>query len=170
MLTPRATFPILGVTGRVLEEYQPPKPMPVGRKLLVTQELHSLLRTPDTKLMFPSYQAEVILSRFCAGYYLGGSLKSAKDCDIERLENIGEVWAICLRKPRPGWRLFGRFAQRDVFVATAAYDRHELAGANYAAKALDAIFTLNKEFPQVPEHIGGMLSDYMSGPIYDMDE
>lgn len=128
-----------------------------------------MLRAAPTSAMFPSIEAEKVLTAFYAGYALNGSLRSAKGCEIERLENVGEIWALCFRKPPPGWRLFGKFIERDVFVASAVYDRHQLAGSNYSRLANAAISDLNSRFPQLATHSGVTLGDYMTGPIMDLD-
>jgi hypothetical protein len=36
--------------------------------------------------------------------------------ELERLEGLDEAWVMCFRKPRPRWRLLGRFVARDHFV------------------------------------------------------
>lgn len=128
-----------------------------------------LLRNASASLMFPSVDAERVLSQFYAGYSLNASLKSAKNSQIERLEGVGEVWAFCFRKPRPGWRLFGRFVGRDIFVASAGYDRHELAAKGYEPLAVSALDDLDRRFPNLPTHVGEVLHDYITGPIWDMD-
>ncbi len=106
---------------------------------------------------------------FYAGFALNASMKSAKNCEIERLEDVGDIWAFCFRKPKPGWRLFGRFIERDAFVAVAGYDRHDLVGGNYSALAMSAIADLDARFPQLPVHTGAALQDYITGPMLDMD-
>jgi hypothetical protein len=42
---------------------------------------------------------------------------------------------MCFRKPRPGWRLLGRFMARDHFVALAAHARDVLNNRRLYEKA-----------------------------------
>jgi hypothetical protein len=51
---------------------------------------------------FPHLCTDLIVGRFVEGHFLIVSRKSAKYVDLEQLEDLDEVWALCFRKPRPG--------------------------------------------------------------------
>jgi len=56
---------------------------------------------------------------FNAGHYVRVSLigdPSKQKPDIERLSGLDEAWVMCFRRPLPGWRLFGRFVAKNIFV------------------------------------------------------
>ena len=90
---------------------------------------------------------------------------------FERLEGVGEIWGACFRKPKPGWRLFGRFVAKDTLVLSVGFDRLTLASAsNYQSLAVASAQDLNARFPALPTHSGGAAADYIGGLIYDMDE
>lgn len=170
LLTPASTTPIVGLSGETLIEFQPVKAVTQKRRIYVTQDVHLLLRTPNTALMFPSVEAERVLTNFYAGYGVSVSLASAKDCQFERLEGVGEIWAACFRKPRPGWRLFGWFVEPDVLMLGAGYDRRALAGQNYSKLATQTQTDLLTRFPNLPVLVGNVAEDYIKGLIWNLDE
>jgi hypothetical protein len=110
-----------------------------------------------------------LIGIFCAGYLLRVSRKKNDVLpDLERLEGHPEVWALCPRKPKPGWRLLGRFLEKDRLVLFRAWDKHRLAG-NYDAAMKQVIEDWEKQFGAAPPHTGLELSDYLSGVIKDVD-
>jgi hypothetical protein len=113
--------------------------------------------------------AEVLIGVFSAGWSVSVSFKkNNKLPDIERLENEDEVWAFCIRKPPPGWRLLGRMIDKDIFVALRAYDKCELV-KNYAAAAAQVRVDWDGLFGVIPPFRGGVVSDYLSN-VRDLDE
>jgi len=170
VLTSGSTQPIVGLNGETLVEFTPFKAVAQKRKIYVTREVETLLRTPGTALMFPSVDAERVLTNFYAGYGVGVSLKSAKNCQFERLEGVGEIWAACFRKPKPGWRLFGWFIEPDVLMLGAGYDRHALAGQKYSETAVHTQSDLLARFPNLPILQGEVPEDYITGLIWNLDE
>jgi len=128
--------------GRLVE-VQPvrPKAAPI-RRLFVTPDMDSLLKGAKPATGFPHYKADFLFGSYAAGYLVTVSLIGNSDArpHLERLKNLDEVWALCFREPRPGWRFFGRFLQRNEFIALRAYDRQELAGrTKYHKKAEETI-------------------------------
>jgi hypothetical protein len=151
------------------------------RMLLVTQEIADLLDGERISSGFPDATADVVVGKFLAGQSVAASVRwlslpkqyrkrFEKNLEFERLENLEEVWAICFRKPKPGWRVLGRFLERDVFAAIAAYDRHDLAPeAKYGERARQTIERWNKLGLPEP-HRGERLGDYLDGVYFDVDE
>jgi hypothetical protein len=90
---------------------------------------------------------------------------------MERLEDLDEAWVMCFRRPRPGWRLFGRFAARDHFVVLGAHDRNKLKNrAIYAEAAQDAAEEWRRLFGAAQPHIGNQPEDYLSGLVRDVSK
>lgn len=140
----------------------------------MTPEIGRLLDGQDSVSLFPDAEAERVIGRYAAGWLimvsLSGQPKERADPDLERLEGLDEIWALCFRRPRPGWRVFGRFLQRDMFIGLLAYDRLILDGrrtyAGYAAgtvPAWQAIFG-----PEEPLR-GEAIEDYLTGVTRDAD-
>ncbi len=91
--------------------------------------------------------------------------------ELEKLEEIDEVWVCCVRAPKPGWRLFGRFIAQDCLVLMLAHDRHDLAPRpKYQAVAENAIAEWNRVLPNVSPYSASKLSGYISGVVKNADE
>jgi len=99
-----------------------------------------LLDGGGVSLSFPDWEAEKVIGLYGARWLmmvsLSGRPRTGVEPDLERLEGLDEVWALCFRRPRPGWRVFGRFLQRDLFIGLLAYDRVVLnGGPTYSTRA-----------------------------------
>ena len=145
---------------------------PSVRNLVVTQEICDLLDGKFQSTGFPHFGADALTARYIAGYLVGVSLQgtSAPHVDLERLKDEDEIWMICFRVPRPGWRLFGRFLERDKFIAIRAYDRHDLPtkGAFHIA-AIAMVADWNEIVGMNPVRSGDV-GDYLSGVWRDADD
>lgn len=120
--------------------------------------------------MFNWVEANRILSEFVLGRMVSVSFQS-KRAELEKLEVVDEIWACCVRKPRPGWRLFGRFVAQDCLVLMVAHDRHDLGTkTQYQAIAQNVIAEWNKILPTVSPYSASKLSGYMSGVVRNADE
>ena len=78
------------------------------------------------RIGFPHIEADKVIGRYIAGHLSFVTRKSAKDADLEQMEGLDDVWALCLRKPRPGYRLLGRFLNRTCSSAFAYMTAIEL--------------------------------------------
>lgn len=139
------------------------------RRLYVTKEVSDLLDGKTRFGEFPNVDAERLIGIFCAGYLLRISRKKNDDApDLERLEGYDEVWSLCPRKPKPGWRLLGRFLEKDRLVLFRAWDKHQLA-RNYERAAKEVIEDWERKFDKASPLRGTELSDYVSGVVRDVD-
>jgi hypothetical protein len=119
---------------------------------------------------FPAWAAERLIAEFSAGWLVKVSRKKTKlRPAIERLEGHNEVWALCARKPIPGWRILGRFYDKDVFVGLRAWDKRVLF-SRYAQAAQEVIDDWNDLFGAQPPHGGPTVGDYLSMQYEDLDE
>ena len=153
-------------------EYEPVRPLQTKvRRIFVTPQIAILLSGKgDVNLMFPSVDAERLVSKFCNGWLVSVSRKS-KPTELEQLENLDDVWAMCFRKPAPGWRVFGRFLDKNVFVGLAAHDRYELVPKlTYHAKAKAIIADWDRLLPGVSPLRSKKLQDYLGQGYYDYDQ
>lgn len=141
------------------------------RWLLVTQDISDLL---DGKKAapggFPTVSSEHLIGKYCAGYLLTVSRKITKRRpDVEQIAGHEEVWAFCVRKPAPGWRLLGRFYCKDVFVALRPWDKRRLF-SKYADAANEVIADWKALFGDRQPHKGATIYNYMSQHLQDLDE
>jgi hypothetical protein len=89
--------------------------------------------------------------------------------ELERLEGLDEAWVMCFRKPRPGWRLLGRFMARDHFVALAAYARDALkTRKRYEQAAQQMIDQWRAMFGAIEPFRGDNPAAYLSGVVRDV--
>lgn len=140
------------------------------RYLLVTPEIDSLLDGRFRFGVFPATEAEKLNGRFSAGYLVTVSRRLTKQRpDIEQIVGQNEVWALCARKPKPGWRLLGRWQKQDVFVALRAWEKTQLYG-KYPQASQEVINDWRGLFDTRGPHRGRDVSDYLSGVFRDVDE
>jgi hypothetical protein len=139
------------------------------RRLYVTQEISDLLDGKTKFGVFPDHQSEILIGIFCAGHLLRISRKKNNQLpDLERLEGYHEVWSLCPRRPKPGWRLLGRFLEKNRLVLFRAWDKNQLA-RKYDFAAKQVIEDWEKKFGAASPCTGPDLSDYVSGVIKDVD-
>lgn len=148
--------------------FRPPAMAPiVERHLLVTPYIAGLLDGKHTGTGFPDISADLMNARYLAGHLVRVALTYRKGAypDLERLDGlIDDVWALCYRRPPPGWRLLGRFVERGTFIALRAYDRHQLGGPRrYAAAAYDTIEDWETLFRGIDPLRGAKGDDYLTG-------
>lgn len=127
--------------------------------------------TGGNRLEFPHQAADKLVGIFIAGQLLLLSQNSAEGVDMERLENVDEVWALCFRRPIPGFRLLGRFIEAKVFVGFRLYDRNTLDGiATYTAFANEVIADWKKAFGTKDPYRTYRLESYVGGVCRDVDQ
>jgi hypothetical protein len=156
--------------GALLER----KPLrPLGeqkRHVLITPEIDALLDGRAQFGKFPTVECERLIAKFSAGWLVTVSRRINRERpDIERIEGCEEVWALCPRKPRPGWRILGRFYEKDVFIGLRAWDKHDLHGS-YPRAAAEVIEGWNSLFGTQPPHSGVEIGDYLSQVFKDVDD
>jgi hypothetical protein len=141
------------------------------RRVFVASNVAELLQKDGADpVMFNWVEANRILSEFVLGRMVSVSFRS-KRAELEKLEGIDEVWACCIRKPKPGWRLFGRFVAQDCLVVMMARDRHDLGSrAEYQTVAETAIAEWNRIMPDVSPFSASKMSGYISGVVRNADE
>jgi hypothetical protein len=139
------------------------------RSLLLKPEIDRNLDGDDSR--FPHIEADKLVGRYVAGYLLVVTRKSARNADLEQLEGLDEVWALCFRRPPPGFRLLGRFLGRDMFIGFRLYDRHELDGRKiYRQLARKVIDEWERAFGSIEPLRSRNLNAYLSGHFRDVDE
>jgi hypothetical protein len=141
------------------------------RWIFVTQEIDDLLSgKQNPAAMFPCIKADMTFGRICRGYIVSLTRRKADtSADFKCLEGLDEAWSVKLPGPGSGWRMFGRFARKNVFVGLACHPRDDCAPwAVYNQRALDMIADWNSRWAGDPLrslHFG----DYVSDPFHDRD-
>jgi hypothetical protein len=162
---------IRALRAKTVLERVPVKPLDGPKRyFLVTPDVDALLDGHTHFGQFPQPNADTFVAEYCAGWLRTVSRKKTKRRpDIERLEGFDEVWALCLRRLRPGWRILGRFYQKGVFVAVRAWDKNNLA-RRYPEAARQVLDDWQELFDVQPAHIGIEVEDYVDGVCRDVDE
>ncbi len=144
------------------------------RTMIVSAEIRKLFIGPweDTRHEYRCGRLRADLDMFTEGRLISvaqAAYKKPKATYMTRLQPLAdEVWEIRSRDPKPGIRVFGRFAEKDVFVALTWELREPLLGpgsrewrdAREACKA-----EWRKLFPAYPALARDDLHDYASNII-----
>jgi hypothetical protein len=156
--------------SRGFVERVPLRPLAAPKRfLLLKPAIDRNLEGGDSR--FPHIEADKLVGRYVAGYLLVVTRKSGRNADLEQLEGLDAVWALCFRSPPPGFRLLGRFVARDTFIGFRLYDRHALDGKKtYNELAGQVIADWKRDFGQIKPLRSLNLSDYLSGVFRDVDE
>jgi hypothetical protein len=140
------------------------------RSILVPRSIGAALNGTNPNTTFPHTLAAPQIAAFISGHFLTVSRRSAAGVDVEQLEGVEEVWAICFRRRRPGWRLLGRWLEPSKFVGLGLYDRLDLGGAQYNKRAQEVIAQWESIFPGLDPLRGSHVGDYVGGVFRDVDE
>lgn len=74
-----------------------------------------------------------------------------------------EVWELRIRDPKPGLRLFGRFSERDCFIALTWAERENLeTDDDWLREKERCKREWRKFFPSFKPHTGSQADDYVS--------
>jgi hypothetical protein len=140
------------------------------RHLLVTPEINALLDGNLVRVLFPDVSAEALIGKFVAGYLVTVSRQiTKKKPDVEQIVGADEVWALCARKPPPGWRILGRWHKQDVFIALRSWSKTKLF-ANYPKATHEVIADWQQLLGAEPVHRGQVVGDYLGGVFRDVDQ
>jgi hypothetical protein len=142
------------------------------RQIWAAQDVYDLLKGKlNPAAGFPAIKTDVFIGKYCKGYIVTVSRRDSSKAEFKWFKGHEQVWALSFRKPAPGWRVLGRFARKNVFVAMEAYDRHELGGMiQYNAIAGQIPANWDAKFPGVAPYTGGTFADYVGDMHWNDDE
>lgn len=142
------------------------------RWLVVTKEIDTILSGKgDPALGFPSVDADVTIGRFCKGHIVSITRqREGPKTDFKYLQNHDQAWVMMFRGPAEGWRLFGRFARKNLFVGLALWPRGACVPfAMYQQRAADMIADWGTRWAAEPLRSANY-EGYLSEPFDDRDE
>ena len=122
-----------GTEGRLFRLLPAVQARPVVRTMLLSAELNGVIfgQWPNVNERIRMAQLRRDLDRFVEGGIITVAAKPYKAgaAYLSRLDRAAdEVWEIRSRHPKPGIRVFGRFAELDTFVALTWSLRGRLGG------------------------------------------
>ena len=158
-----------------LVNHQPSLPgEPVERTLLLTTEVEAFLKGPWGSENDETRAAELAsqLDQFVSGGYIAASLnpiKKRNNCYMAILKpEVDRIWCIRSVDPEPSIRVFGAFAEKDVFVAMNFEMRKLLGGLGdfmWRREQNIAKARWRTMFAQCEPLDGGSLDKYISKAI-----
>lgn len=140
----------------------------------MTPEVNTALDGKGELRGFPTVETESLIADFDAGRLIFASLAGSDQTrpDLERLRDLDEVWALCVRKPRP-WqvRILGRFLDQGIFIGLAAHQRLNLgAAANYHQMASYIPAAWRQCLGSAEPYRAASVEEYLGGVWRDVDE
>jgi hypothetical protein len=138
------------------------------RHIYLTKPVKAALDGPwaDEKTETRMAQAQALLEAFSAGNIITIRLPPSKKVNamLALLEDANEqVWEFRSRLPRPGIRIFGRFAERDTFVATNyALKENSTTDDEYKHHKEICKHEWNRLFINIPPLVGKEANEYIS--------
>lgn len=141
----------------------------VQRKMYLSREVNKLFTGPPWSEPGEE-RCNVLradLEHFVAGKQLTVSTGPKSDPQLKQLDPpLDEIWAIRSRAPRPGIRVLGRFAVKDVFIALTWHFRKDLREDREWRDACVRCKTeWRKLFPAYDPISGKFPSDYASNLV-----
>jgi hypothetical protein len=168
---------ILAALGGGLVRHEPLYDLRIIRRtILLPPDLKRKLRG-EIKCDFPHMALATLIGQFLIGGAFSVSQKrrdykifrNKKQPILERLEGFDEIWVFCHRKPGAGWRMCGRFLEKDVFVLLDILDKRDI-GNNYAPVASNIASQWSHFLPTEAPLSATWISGYLSGSHYDVDQ
>lgn len=141
------------------------------RALWVSEDVSALITgQKNPQAGFPNVRYDVELGAYCKGYIISCTRRMNGKSAFKWLKGHDEVWVLSFRSPPPGWRIFGRFAKPNTFVALRYYERERLKDlVQYNRAAEDLIEEWDKTFPGVAPFRGQTFNDYLGEMHRDDD-
>ena len=141
------------------------------RWLLVTTDIETTLSgAGDPALGFPSIDADAVIGRFCKGWIVSITREPEGKADFKKLNDHDEAWVMNFRGPAEGWRLFGRYARKNLFVGLHLWPRGDcVPWAMYQQRATDMIANWGTRWTNAPLRSDNY-GDFLSDPWDDRDD
>ena len=157
----------------LLEEYALPGRVQI-REFYASETVRDFLRGPWSQTVDQERAAQlrVDIEEFLAGRIMPTAMDSRNPALLKRLiAPPQEVWEMCSIFEKPGIRVFGRFALKNVFIALAHKDRIDLGNVGsrqwrYWMRRCEHEWRVR--FPNHEPLTGSLINDYLSHftPIY----
>lgn len=138
------------------------------RTMFVSREINSVVHPPWSARRNGQRLAQMRawLDTFVAGRRISVAedpYKKSKKAFLARVDPLrDEIWDIRCLDPVPGIRVFGRFSEKDTFIALTWEHRESINGKQFDAAVARCREQWRKLFPAVPIFKGNKLDDYLS--------
>jgi hypothetical protein len=149
--------------------YEPFEPVPGIRTLYVEADLQKFILGPwhSEREKNLSIDMQLDLDRFVSGVEITVALQEkaktkARHANLKRLYRKREVWEFRIRGSSPQQRVFGRFAEWNIFVALFRDDR---PGIDYDQASIRVSTEWDRLLSPNPFKEGRKANDYVSLPV-----
>jgi hypothetical protein len=147
------------------------------RGILCAPTVNVQISGQDPNHGLPALGIAVTIGQFIRGHSLVVSRRRTprkwkrSKIQLEQLEGFDEIWILCYRNARPGWRLLGRFLEQDALAVFRVKDKRDI-GNDYSVAVEEVLSDWN-------DHLGtdrpcgradADLPTYISGVHYNVDE
>lgn len=139
------------------------------RRIFVTSDINDLfIGNVKANPEFPCDNADHLIGIFVRGNIVGVSRSHRSRCELKWLRNLPECWVFNFRTPPPGWRLFGRFAKKNVFIGLHCVSREDAGDlVQYASHSKLMVEKWNALFPNEDPFIGDSFEDYLGDMVVE---
>jgi hypothetical protein len=141
------------------------------RPIYMVASLHKRIFSPGAEESRRMGFLEADLRSFINGDKVTIARGKEETCTLKPLSDVDEVWELRSRGPKPSLRIFGRFADKDVLIATNMEYRTLLSSLRSRAFAVairTCTTTWSRLFPYLEPHRGTTGHDYVSN-VVDLD-
>lgn len=139
--------------------------------MFVTPEIRDVLDGVRLTAGFPDAEATTVNDRYMVGHLISVSRRRGRGAVLKKIEHADAVWSFAYRRPRPGWRLIGRFIERDAFIGLSMKSRSFLGRSENAfteeAKAIVEVW--NRLLPGLDPVRSDDVEELLSPLVWDLD-
>lgn len=142
--------------------------VPTRRHVFATSEVCNFLNGPwpDARSERQWGRARAYVDTFISGDLISVRMPPSKSVRAHTAlleDRKNEVWEIRARDPKPGVRLFGRFSEKDTFIALTAECRENIRDdSDWSAEIERCKKAWRWYFPTFPPFSGNDANDYLS--------
>lgn len=149
--------------GRLVQFTQAIRRLPDQREIYLPPDIKETITNPNVDRRFG--RAQAMLEAFVRGDVFVVRLPPKKNVTammalLDPMED--DVWEFRIREPKPGLRIFGRFAEKDIFIGTHCYVRDELPKDKWAHQIKLCRHEWKLLFPAYPALSGSNVHDFIS--------
>jgi hypothetical protein len=147
------------------------------RRLLVTPKIDALLDGKPSHATLHLKGTDNLIADYCSGLRVVVAKRRPKTKrerkkwrpDFERLEGYDEIWVLCARKHRPGWRFVGRFMEAGTLVLLKAWVKEEISDG-YTREAPLVIDAWRDLFGDQRPFSATEIDAYFKGNVKDVED
>ena len=148
------------------------------RLIYATSDLHKeIVDAWGQKVGSESYRIGLLhneLDRFSGGDAVTVGYGTEKTCFMKLLDpKADQIWEMRCKDPKPSYRIFGRFSETDVFIATHLSSRtrlKSLGSVEWGEEVRRCKATWRRLLHPYPPLTGDSIHDYISDNVFEVGD